>query len=156
MSDERPVKRYRVAGGIVLDDSGRVLLLERTVERDGQPRHEVRLPKGKLEPGETDPQAALREVGEESGYWELEIIGDLGQAHTEFDKPDWRVVRDDRYFLMRLTRDHQAGQEMHPDSEEALFEPTWAADLADAERRLTYDSEKQFALRAAAWLVERG
>jgi len=149
------IKEYKVAGGVVLDDAGRVLLLERTVEREGKPFHEVRLPKGKLDPGETDEQAALREVGEESGYWELEIIADLGAAHTEFDKPQWRVVRNDHYFLMRLTSDHAAGQQMDPGSEEALFEPIWVDDLAAAEKRLTFDSEKQFARRAADWLAKQ-
>lgn len=151
-----PVKKYTVGGGVVLDPSGRVLLLERHVERDGQTVYEVRLPKGKLDKGETDEQAALREVGEESGYWELKIIGDLGTAHTEFDKPKWRVVREDHYFLMRLTDDHQAGQQMDPNAEEALFEPIWVANLAEAEAQLTFESEKLFARRAVAWLEEQG
>jgi ADP-ribose pyrophosphatase YjhB (NUDIX family) len=146
------IKEYKVAGGVVLDGDDRVLLLERTVQRDGKPFHEVRLPKGKLDPGETDEQAALREVGEESGYWDLEIIADLGTAHTEFDKPKWMVVRDDHYFLMRLASNHAAGQQMAPGSEEALFEPIWVDDLATAEAQLTFESEKQFARRAADWL----
>lgn len=150
----KDIRTYATAGGIVLDDAGRVLLLERDVLRDGRVVHEVRLPKGKIDPGESNEQAALREVGEESGYWEVEIIGDLGSAQIEFDKPGWRVVREDHYFLMRLTSPHRAGMKVAPDSEEALFVPLWVKDPGEAQERLTFESEKIFARRAAAWLAE--
>jgi len=70
---------------VVLDAQGRVLLLERDVERDGRLVHEVRLPKGHIEPGEDDRSAALREVCEESGYCDLDVLADLPPqaAHGE-------------------------------------------------------------------------
>jgi len=142
------IKHYRAAGGVVVDDTGRVLMIERDVERAGRMVHEVRLPKGKLEPGETDEQAALREVGEESGYWELEILADLGENTVEFELNGKRVRRDDHYYLMQLTSTEYAGQQMKPGSDEALFEPVWAADFDDAERRLTYAGERDFIRRA--------
>ena len=142
------IKHYRAAGGVVVDDAGRVLMIERDVERAGRMVHEVRLPKGKLEKGETDGQAALREVGEESGYWELEILADLGENTVEFELNGKRVRRDDHYYLMQLTSTEYAGQQMKPGSDEALFEPVWAADFDDAERRLTYAGERDFIRRA--------
>src|SRR5512139_2643988 len=75
---------YRAAGGVVIDDAGRVLMIERWVMRKGERVHEIRLPKGHVEPGETDEQAALRETCEESGYCGLAVIGDLGEAQTEW------------------------------------------------------------------------
>ena len=97
------VKKYKSAGGVVLDDTGRVLLLERHVPRTDTPGHEIRLPKGHIEKGETAKEAALREVGEESGYWGLEIIADLGKNKIEFWYRGKRIGRKERYFLMRLT-----------------------------------------------------
>ena len=49
----------RAAGGIVVDDSGDMLLIRRNNRWD--------LPKGKVEAGETLLQTALREVEEETG-----------------------------------------------------------------------------------------
>ncbi|MCX7707423.1 MAG: NUDIX hydrolase, partial [Anaerolineae bacterium] len=95
---------YRAAGGVVLDEQGRVLLIERWVIRDGRPVFEVRLPKGHVEPGETDEQAALREVCEETGYCGITITADLGEIVNEFKWPgeDLHVVRHEHYYLMHL------------------------------------------------------
>jgi 8-oxo-dGTP diphosphatase len=67
----------RAAGGVVVRD-GRVLIVHR-------PRHgDWTLPKGKLDPGETWEQAALREVEEETGL--RCALGDyLGATHYEVD-----------------------------------------------------------------------
>jgi len=145
------VQRHETAGGVVVDDTGQILVIERDVVRDGKTIHEVRLPKGHIDPGETPEQAAMREVGEESGYWALEIIADLGTAQTEFHHGDKHNVRNERYFLMRLTSPERKGQDVHPDSEEALFTPAWL-DPADAESQATYASEKDFVARARAKL----
>jgi 8-oxo-dGTP pyrophosphatase MutT (NUDIX family) len=56
--------KWTSAGGLVFDRKGRVALV-RERRRSGERRWT--LPKGKLEPGETLQQAALREVHEETG-----------------------------------------------------------------------------------------
>ena len=143
---------YRAAGGIVLDSSGRVLLIERDVVRAGEPLHEVRLPKGRIEKGETDERAAVREVCEETGYCHVEITADLDTATCEFVRErkgkQQRVTREEHYYLMRLTEDTYTGQDMKPGSEEALFKPLWADDLQAAEKMLTYEGEQAFVRRA--------
>ncbi len=145
---------YQASGGVVVDDSGRVLLLARHVVRNGVTVHEIRLPKGHIEAGESPEEAALREVCEESGYCHLQIVADLGEAHVSFDYRHKHVERDDRYYLMRLTRPEQGAQQFHNEhSEEALFIPFWAESLGAAEASLTYESEKQFIRRARAWLA---
>ena len=156
MGKRGKVKRYRAAGGVVLDGRGRVLLLRREVPREATPSLEIRLPKGHIEPGETAQEAALREVCEESGYCRLAILADLGEIRNEFDFRGKHVVRDERYFLMELqdpTR--QAPRHPHPHSEEALFEPLWADHLQEAEALLTFESEREFVRRARAWLTAR-
>ncbi len=142
---------YRAAGGVVLDDAGRVLLLERTLQRNNALSHEIRLPKGHIEPGETAKQAALREVCEESGFCELQIVADLGRGVADFEFQNQRVHRQERYFLMRLrSANRQPPHPKSPDAEEALFQPLWVADLTEAETLLTFESEKGFVRRAQA------
>lgn len=144
-------REYRAAGGVVLNDAGRVLLIERWVLRDGQLAFEMRLPKGHVEPGETDEQAALREVCEETGYCGLAVTADLGELVNEFNWPGEgrRVLRHEHYYRMRLT--DPARGEPHfdnPEADEARFTPRWAASLADAEALITFESEREFVRRA--------
>ena len=61
------------AGGLVLDEEGRVLLI-RARDLRGQPVWT--LPKGALASGETSAGAALREVREETGY-RCELVREL-------------------------------------------------------------------------------
>ena len=141
--------QYRAAGGVVTDKDGRVILIERDVLRDGAPLHEVRLPKGHVEPGETDVQAAQREVCEETGYCHLRILADLGQAQTEFIRVGQFFRRTEHYFLMQLQDLHHDPPRFDsPTSEEALFRPLWVDDLSVAAARLTYESERRFVQRA--------
>ena len=147
-------KHHETAGGVVVNKSGHMLVIVRDIERDGRMVHEVRLPKGHIDPGETAQQAALREVEEESGYAGLEIIDDLGVCHSTFTFRDRRNERDERCFLMRLTDPHRgAPQPTGPD--EALFEPDWL-DPAAAVTQLTYESEREFARRAIEALRRAG
>ena len=140
-------KSYETGGGVVLNARGEVLLLERHVMREEGLRHEVRFPKGHIDPGETPEQAAVREVAEESGYCELEILAPLGLSDIEYDHEGFHVYRREYYFLMRLRGDTCNLPQFSSD-EEALFRVRWAAGLDEAERLLTYEGEKLFARRA--------
>jgi 8-oxo-dGTP pyrophosphatase MutT (NUDIX family) len=137
--------RYNSAGGVVIR-AGRMLLLDRPS------RGEVRLPKGHIEPGEAPELAALREVAEETGYAELEIVADLGQDVVEFDYAGEHVVRDERYFLMRLAGD---GRRPRSAKDAAQFAVLWAP-LDEAADRLTYAAEQAVARRAIALAREAG
>ena len=147
-------REYTAAGGVVLDDGGRVLLLERWIERDAGIVHEIRLPKGHVDPGETDEEAALREVCEESGYCKLEVVGDLGEDVTEWTNRREHVYRIEHYFLMRLTSAEKGEPEFHSE-DEAKFRVLWVENLEEAEAQLTYGSEQGFAGRARAYLADQ-
>lgn len=132
---------YDAAGGVVIEGD-RVLVLERPS------RGEVRLPKGHVEAGETDRDAAVREVGEEAGYVDVEDERDLGVQHVEFDffPPEGsshHVVRRERSFRMRLRSDAQAERA----EGDLKFVPRWMS-LAEAAERLTFDVEREWLRRA--------
>ncbi|HUL24246.1 MAG TPA: NUDIX domain-containing protein [Streptosporangiaceae bacterium] len=61
-----PAQKIRCVGAIVTDGSGRLLLVRR-----GHAPEAGRwsLPGGRVEPGESDSQAVVREVHEETGLW---------------------------------------------------------------------------------------
>jgi 8-oxo-dGTP pyrophosphatase MutT (NUDIX family) len=139
----KSLRTYQSAGGVVIDAAGRVLLIERTVDS----RHEIRLPKGHIDPGELPEAAAVREVCEETGYCDVEIVRDLGWATVSFETSDAIVARDERYYVMALRSDrHQPPQ--FQTEHEALFRNRWAASLGEAEALLTFDGESAVIRRA--------
>jgi 8-oxo-dGTP diphosphatase len=113
------------AGGVVLDDGGRVVLVHR-------PRYDDwTLPKGKLDPGESFEEAALREVEEETGlrcrlvrelpsieypdakgrskivrYWLMEVEADLGFVPNDEVDELRRPPLDEALALLTYDRDH--------------------------------------------------
>ncbi|HZU72620.1 MAG TPA: NUDIX domain-containing protein [Acidimicrobiales bacterium] len=135
---------YRAAGGVVIDGP-EVLVLWR------ESRGEWRLPKGHIEPGEGDLEAALREVAEESGYDDLTAEADLGCRQLDVDGfadggPGHHVVREEHYFRLRpLTR-----RQRRRHADELKFDPRWLP-VDEALHLLTYEFERDWlatALRA--------
>ncbi len=135
-----PIK-YHAAGGVVIRENGRMMLL---LEVAG--RKELRLPKGHIEDGETVEQAAVREVQEETGYADVEIVDDLGSVtHTFYNfRKDANITRTESYFLMRLNSEQPYDG---PQYEHERFKRRWVR-TDDADRLLTYESEREFARRA--------
>ena len=113
------------AGGVVQGDDGRVLLVHR-------PRYDDwTLPKGKLDPGESFEQAALREVREETGL-ECTLGRELATTEYRDNKDRPKVVR---YWEMTAQ-----GGEFEPNDE--VDEVRWLA-LDEAVDELTYDRDRE-------------
>jgi len=128
---------YQAAGGVVVDRHNRVLVLRRPS------RDEVRLPKGHVEEGESNLEAALREVTEESGYPGLSVLADLGHQVVEFEYKGAHVVRDEHYFLLALQDECLTEREAN----ELQFVPDWVHwDQALSE--LSYEPEREWVRRA--------
>ena len=134
---DKLLRAYQSAGGVVLDSLGRVLLIERTIAGV----HEIRLPKGHIDPGEAPEDAARREVCEETGYCDVQILRNLGWATISFETAQTRVVRDERYYLMALGSDRRRPPQFQT-AQEALYSNRWASSLGEAEALLTFEGEQ--------------
>jgi 8-oxo-dGTP pyrophosphatase MutT (NUDIX family) len=105
----------------------------------------MRLPKGHVEPGESHRQAALREVREEAGLVEIEVLADLGYQTVEFGWRGVHHIRREHYFLM-IARDPTSRAQG-----EEQFEPVWLR-WEEALDRVTFDAEHEWVRRArSAW-----
>ena len=133
---------YTAAGGVVTDATGEQVLLLIRPSSD-----EVRLPKGHVEPGELPPQAALREVAEESGYTDLEIVTSLGQQLVAFPLGKRSIQRTEYYYLMQLRSRQQAER---PAADEQFF-PIWVS-WQEALENLTFEAEREWVRRAQGHL----
>ncbi len=128
---------YVAAGGVIIHQ-GQMLLLDRPS------RDEVRLPKGHVEPGESEVEAALRETIEETGLAQLAVVADLGRAVVEYDYQGDHYRRTEYYYLMTKVGDET---QPRPLRDAVDFRPFWVG-LDDAERLLTYPAEQAVARRA--------
>jgi 8-oxo-dGTP pyrophosphatase MutT (NUDIX family) len=102
------------------------------------------LPKGAIETGESEEEAALREVLEETGL-EAEVESDLGEIRYFYVWEGVRVRKRVRFFLMRAT----GGDVSKHDTE--MEEVRWFP-LRRAIKRATYRGERDVIERAAGRL----
>ncbi len=137
---KQPIRIIYAASGGVLTNAERtdVLLLIRPS------RDEVRLPKGHIEPEENAANAALREVVEETGYDDIEIIADLGEQLVAFPLGEKIVRRTEHYFLMRARSLHQAER---PVPDEQQFFTIWVP-WDEISTHLTFEAEQEWIRRA--------
>lgn len=92
------VVREPTAGGVVYrkDAKGNVEIL---LIQDAKNRWTI--PKGHIEEGETAKQTAQREVGEETGLAEMEILNWLGKIHFRYRRANSLVLMTTEIFLVK-------------------------------------------------------
>jgi len=67
--------------------------------QDGKDRWTI--PKGHIEEGETAEQTARREIAEEAGLKDIEILGWLGKIHFRYRRVDKLVLMTTQIYLVR-------------------------------------------------------
>ncbi len=134
------------AGGLVvdsLDPAAQALLISR---HDRRGRLIWSFPKGHLEAGETDRDAAIREVGEETGII-AKIIEPLGEIDFWFMADGRRIHKTVHHFLMVC----QGGELCADDPEVESVE--WVP-LSAVSARLAYSDERALLKKARARLSD--
>ena len=126
----RPLEQVS-AGGLVIDERGQVLLIR---ARDLRNRPVWTLPKGALTAGETNEDAALREVQEETGY-RCDVVRHLESITYWFQRDGQRIRKTVHWFLMRPIE--KVGEHDHE-----VDEVSWVG-ADDAVKQLRYDSDRR-------------
>ncbi len=116
-SDIKSLYNYiKAGGGLVLNPFGKVLLIFRRGVWD--------LPKGKQDPGETLAQTAVREVCEETGLIDLELIERLNNGYHCYLMSKQRTLKRTRWYLMKTnTPDQLVLQKEEGIQDAAWFDP---------------------------------
>ena len=103
----------QAAGGLVLNPHREMLLIFRRGKWD--------LPKGKLDPGETIGQCALREVREETGLKDVHSDGFLLTTYHTYHESGKFILKESHWYQM-----HTRHVSLVPQTEEDITEALWA------------------------------
>jgi 8-oxo-dGTP pyrophosphatase MutT (NUDIX family) len=103
----------QAGGGLVVNEKDEVLFMFRRGKWD--------LPKGKLDPGETLEQCALREVEEETGVRELKLIKFLLITQHEYEERGLKLLKESHWYLMKAG----SQQTLVPQTEEDISDLRW-------------------------------
>ncbi len=79
------------------------------------------LPKGKLDPGETPPVAAVREVQEETGLQELELGTALPNTYHIYQQKGYWMLKTTFWYWMRSPE----AVPLTPQEEEGITQAEW-------------------------------
>lgn len=97
------VVREPTAGGIIFRRAKETGDVEILLIQDAKERWTI--PKGHIEPGETAQQTARREIGEEVGLFDIDILGWLGKIHFRYRRMDKLVLMTTQIYLVRAGKD---------------------------------------------------
>lgn len=145
MSITQPVTTVYAAGALLwrtIGDDIHVLVIHRTAHKD------ISLPKGKVDPGETLPQTAVREIREETG---IKVALGVPLGATEYIMPNGKN-KFVQYWSAEVTTKAIQKSKFVPNEEVAALE--WLP-LASARGELSYEPDKEILDNFAA-LVKEG
>jgi ADP-ribose pyrophosphatase YjhB (NUDIX family) len=127
------IKKTRIAGGVVINEFDEIIV----VSQKGKIKT-WSLPKGHVEEGETELETATREIYEESGVKDLELIKPLG-TYERYSMDNETELKMRTFFLFKTLK-----QELNPIDKENP-EAIWVhKDKVD--EILTHPKDKEFFL----------
>ena len=126
------------AGGVVVRNGECAVIVPTRRAADGSAV--LALPKGHPDGDESPPDAALREVREETGV-EADLVDKLGDVRYWYMRHGRRIAKVVSFFLL----EYRAGELEDHDHE--VEHARWMP-LEDAARELTYKGERDMAARA--------
>lgn len=106
-------KYIEAAGGVVKNESGEILFILRFGIWD--------LPKGKVEVGESAREAAIREVGEETGVVDAEIISKLPSTYHIYKQKDNWILKKTYWYSMKSADNDN----LVPQTKEVITKAVW-------------------------------
>ncbi len=110
-------KKIDAAGGIVLNQDRNILFIHRLGKWD--------LPKGKIEPGESREVAAVREVEEECGIFDLELQDFINATyHIYTERNGEKILKTTFWFKMT----YNGTETPKPQLEEGIHEVGWKSE----------------------------
>lgn len=101
------------AGGVIRDNHDRYLLIHRRGHWD--------LPKGKIDPGETSLIAANREIEEETGVSNLELVSSLSPTYHIYLHAEKWILKKTYWFLFQTKNDQTLKLQKEEDIDDAKW-----------------------------------
>ena len=103
----------KAAGGLVVNEKKELLMIFRRGKWD--------LPKGKLDSGETLEQCAVREVEEETGLKEVQLLEPLLTTFHTYHEGSKFILKESYWYTMKA----DGKQNLQPQTEEDILEIKW-------------------------------
>lgn len=107
-------KIIEAAGGIVKNKENKILFIFRQGKWD--------LPKGKIEKGENEKEAALREVEEECGIKELQLGDKFTRTYHTYVLKEENILKISHWYKMNYSG---ASKKLVPQTEESITDARW-------------------------------
>lgn len=134
------IVREPTSGGIVFRFTPDKKDIEILLIQDSKDRWTI--PKGHIEPGETAKMTARREIEEETGLKNVQVLSWLGKIHFKYRRLDKLVLMTTQIYLVRSLDSHEK-----PTPERWMKGIQWFS-FADALEAIEYDDIEKLMLIA--------